>query len=217
MIPTITAFKASPDGGKGMARDMPVRWAFEEVNQPYDVRLVTFEEMKETPHLTLQPFGQIPTYEEGNLALFESGAIVHQIAMSHRGLLPEEEQARAWAVSWMFAAVSTIEPPILDLETAGYFERDKDWFDERKPMLKDRIRARLKRLSERLGRKEWLDDMFSAGDLMMVTVLRRLKNSGLLEEYQNLNEYVARGEARPAFGRAFSAQLAVFKESQKEN
>ncbi|HPF46162.1 MAG: glutathione S-transferase family protein [Alphaproteobacteria bacterium] len=217
MIPTITAFKASPDGGKGMARDMPIRWAFEEVNQPYNVRLVTFEEMKKTPHLTLQPFGQIPTYEEGNLELFESGAIVHHIAMTHRGLLPVDEQARARAVSWMFSAVSTIEPPILDFETAGYFERDKDWYDERKPMLKDRIRARLTRLSQRLGNKEWLDDKFSAGDLMMVTVLRRIKNSDLLEEFQNLFEYVARGEARPAFSRAFAAQLDVFKDSQKEN
>ncbi|MCP5382932.1 MAG: glutathione S-transferase family protein [Kordiimonadaceae bacterium] len=216
MIPTITAFKASPDGGKGMARDMPVRWAFEEVNQPYKVRLVTFDEMKQTPHLSLQPFGQIPTYEEGNLVLFESGAIVHHIARSHKGLLPGDVEAGARAVSWMFSAMSTIEPPILDFETAGYFERDKNWYDERKLMLKDRIRFRLDRLSTRLGNKDWLEGKFSAGDLMMITVLRRLKNSGLLEEYMNLFEYVSRGEARPAFRRAFSAQLEVFKESQKE-
>ena len=214
MPPIITAFAASPDRGRGLARDMPVRWAFEEAGQPYDVRLVSFAEMKEPPHRALQPFGQIPTYEENGLGLFESGAIVFHIAEHHAGLLPDDAQARARAISWMFAAVSTIEPPILDREMPGYFERDKSWYQERHAMLTDRVRARLSDLSRRLGQADWLDGGFSAGDLLMVTVLRRLIGSGLLEEFPNLAAYVARAEARPAFQRAFAAQLEVFHRSQ---
>ncbi|AWC21997.1 hypothetical protein CO731_01451 [Aminobacter sp. MSH1] len=209
MTPTITAFERSPDRGKGQARDMRVRWALEEVGQPYDVRLVSFSEMKQPTHRALQPFGQIPTYEEGDLALFESGAIVFHVAQ-RAGLLPEDANARARAITWMFAALSTIEPPILERESTGYLERDKTWYAERLLMLEDRIRNRLGDLSRRLGKADWLDGAFSAGDLVMVGVLRRLNGSGLLEEYQNLSAYVARGEARPAFKRAFDAQLAVF-------
>lgn len=210
MKPTITAFAASPDRGRGMARDMPVRWAFEEVGQPYDVRLVSFREMKEPAHLALQPFGQIPTYQEGDLALFESGAIIFHIADRHAGLLPDDAEARARAITWMFAALSTIEPVILAWEIPGYFEQDKPWFQERQAILDDHVRARLRPLSARLGNADWLDGKFSAGDLLMVQVLRRLHGSGLLEEFPNLAAYVARGEARPAYKRAFAAQLAVF-------
>jgi glutathione S-transferase len=210
MTPTITVFKRSPDGGKGLARDMGVRWALEEVGQPYEVRLVSFGEMKEPAHRARHPFGQIPTYEEGDLALFESGAIVLHIAERHAGLLPDEADARARAITWMFAALSTIEPPILDLQTTKFLESDKTWYEQRLPLVKDRIRDRLRQLSNRLGRADWLDGTFSAGDLMMVAVLRRLKPSGLLDEYPNLSAYVARGEARPAYKRAFEAQLAVF-------
>jgi len=210
MTPTITAFERSPDRGKGQARDMRVRWALEEVGQPYDVRLVSFSEMNRPAHRALQPFGQIPTYEEDDLALFESGAIVFHIAERYAGLLPEDANARARAITWMFAALSTIEPPILERESTGYLERDKTWYAERLLMLEDRIRNRLGDLSRRLGKADWLDGAFSAGDLVMVGVLRRLNGSGLLEEYPNLAAYVARGEARPAFKRAFDAQLAVF-------
>ena len=210
MIPTITAFERSPDRGRGLARDMRVRWALEEVGQPYDVRLVSFGEMKEPAHLALHPFGQIPTYEDGGLALFESGAIVLHIAERHGGLLPDDPNARARAISWMFAALSTIEPPIAELSAAVILERDKPWHEARLPMLQDRIRARLRQLSARLGDAGWLDGAFSAGDLMTVTVLRRLQASGLLAEYPNIAAYVARGEARPAFERAFADQLAVF-------
>jgi len=210
MCPTITAFERSPDRGKGQARDMRVRWAFEEVRQPYDVRLVSFSEMKEPAHRALHPFGQIPTYEEGDLALFESGAIVLHIAERHAGLLPRDADARARAITWMFAAVSTVEPPILDREVAVLLESDKPWHKQRLPMIEDRIRSRLGQLSDRLGDADWLDSAFSAGDLLMVMVLRRLNRSALLEEYPNLSAYVGRGEARPAFKRAFAAQLAVF-------
>ena len=210
MTPTITAFERSPDRGRGLARDMAVRWALEEVGQPYDVRLVSFTEMKEPGHLALQPFGQIPTYEEGELALFESAAIVLHIAERHAGLLPSDAHARARAITWMFSAKSTIEPPIVDLQIAKLEEGDKPWCAARLPFVQDRLRQRLDQLSRRLGDADWLDDKFSAGDLVMVTVLRRLSPSGMLEEYPNLSAYVARGEARPAFRRAFDAQLAVF-------
>jgi glutathione S-transferase len=210
MTPTITAFAASPDRGRGLARDMRVRWALEEVGQPYDVRLVSFAEMKEPAHLALHPFGQIPTYEEGDLALFESGAIILHIAERHAGLLPTEANARARAIAWMFAALSTLEPPIVERGSATLLERDKPWYEPRLPILDERVRRRLAELSRRLGDADWLDGAFSAGDLLMVTVLRRLDGSGLVEEHPNLAAYVARGEARPAYRRAFDAQLAVF-------
>jgi len=210
MSPTITAFAQSPDRGRGLARDMPVRWALEEVGQPYDVRLVSFGDMKEAAHRALHPFGQIPTYEEGDLALFESGAIVLHLAERHAGLLPDDANARARAIAWMFAALSSVEPPILELATARLLEGDKPWTKERLPLVVDRVRDRLKQLSDRLGDADWLDGEFSAGDLLMVGVLRRLKSSGLLDEYQTVAAYVARGEARPAFRRAFAAQLVVF-------
>ncbi len=210
MTPTLTAFKASPDRGRGLARDMRVRWALEEVGQAYDVRLLTFAEMKEAAHMALHPFGQIPTYEDGDLAIFESGAIVFHVAQSHEGLLPAEADARARAVNWLFAALNTIEPPILELQTLMFAERDKAWFAERLPMVQDAIRVRLKQLSDRLGDADWLDGAFSAGDLMMVSVLQRLSSSGLVGEHPNLAAYVARAEARPAYQRAFDAQYAVF-------
>lgn len=210
MIPTITAFADSPDRGQGLARDMRVRWAFEEVGQRYDVRLVSFSEMKQPSHLRLHPFGQIPTYEAGDLALFESGSIVFHIAQRHAGLLPEDPDARARAISWMFAALNTMEPPIVELEMAMLLESDKSWYQERLPILESRVRARLDELSTRLGKDDWLDGEFSAADLLMVTVLRRLDGMGEVEKYPNLSAYVARGEARPAYQRAFEAQLAVF-------
>jgi glutathione S-transferase len=209
MNPIITAFEQSPDRGQGLARDMPVRWALEEVGQPYNVRLVSFSAMKEAAHRALQPFGQIPTYEEGDLVLFESGAIVLHIAERYGGLLPHDANARLRAIIWMFAALSTMEPPIVQREVATYLEHDKPWYEPRLPIVEDRIRSRLGELSNRLGDADWLDDGFSAGDLLMVQVLRRLNGSSLLEGYPTLSAYVARGEARPAFKRAFTAQLAV--------
>ena len=209
MTGTITAFERSPDGGKGLARDTRVRWALEEVGQPYEVRLVSFAEMKTPAHLALHPFGQIPTYEEGDLTLFETGAIVFHIAERHAGLLPEDANARARAITWMFAALNTVEPPILDLVTVRIVEANRSWSQERLPLVVDRIRARLEQLSARLGDADWLDGAFSAGDLLMVSVLLRLRLSGILDEYPNLAAYVARGEARPAYGRAFAAQLAI--------
>lgn len=211
--PIVTVFERSPDEGRGLARDMRVRWALEEVGQLYDVRPVSFKAMKEPAHLARHPFGQIPTYEHGDLVLFESGAIVFHIAQSRSGLLPNDANARARAITWMFAALNTVEPPIVELEQAPYVEGDKPWLAERIAMLEDRVRHRLSQLAGRLGDSEWLDGEFSAGDLMMVMVLRRLEGSGLVEEYPTLSAYVARGEARPAYKRAFAAQRAVFAET----
>lgn len=211
MMPILTAFEASPDRGRGLARDMRVRWALEEVGQPYEVRLVSFAAMKQPAHLALQPFGQIPTYQDGELALFECGAIVLHIAQTHAGLLPDEPVARGRAVAWLFAALSTMEPPIVEREAAMLTERDQPWFEARDRILADRVRRRLGQLSDRLGEAEWLDGAFSAGDLMMIEVLLRPAAFSLLEAWPNLQAYVARGQARPAFQRAFAAQLAVFE------
>lgn len=213
MTVIITAFERSPDRGNGLARDMRVRWALEEAGEPYEVRLLSFKTMKEPAHLAIQPFGQIPTYEDGDLTLFESGAIVLHVAERHPGLLPDEAKARARAMMWMFAALNTLEPPIFDRSLVRILERDKPWYEERLRALDDIIRKRLEGLSSHLGDADWLDGAFSAGDLLMVTVLRRLQGSGLLEERPNLAAYVARAEARPAYQRAFEAQRAVFAAS----
>ena len=209
MTITITAFERSPDGGKGLARDTRVRWALEEAGLPYEVRLVSFRAMKEAAHLALNPFGQIPTYEEGDLALFETGAIVLHIAERHPGLFPADANARARAITWMFAALNTVELPILELVTVKLAEGDKPWKAARLPLVEERVRARLNQLAARLGDADWLDGGFSAGDLLMVSVLLRLRPSGLLNEFPSLAAYVARGEARPAYQRAFAAQLAI--------
>jgi glutathione S-transferase len=209
MTIVITAFERSPDGGKGLARDTRVRWALEEVGRPYEVRLLSFQAKEEPAHLRLNPFGLIPTYEDGDVALFETGAIVLHIAEQHVGLFPEDPSARARAITWMFAALNTVEPPILELMTARILEGDRPWAEERLPLVKDRIRDRMVQLSARLGDADWLDGAFSAADLMMVSVLLRLRPSGLLDEFPRLAAYVARGEARPAYERAFAAQWAI--------
>ena len=212
VTPTITVFRNSPDEGQGQARDTRVRWALEELGLPYDVATVSFEEMRHPTYKARQPFGQIPLYEEGDLVLFESGAIVLHLAQNHPGLLPQEPNARARAAMWVFAALATIEPPIVEREQVDYVESDRSWYAARLPLLDDRIRTRLRDLAARLGDAEWLDGPFTAGDLMMVMVLRRMNGSALLREFATLSAYVARGEARPAFQRAFAAQRALFLE-----
>ncbi len=214
MTPTITAFERSPDRGAGLARDMRVRWALEELGQPYQVRLLSFAEMKQPAHLALHPFGQIPTYEEDGLALFESGAILLHLAERHPGLLPADADARARAIAWMFAALSTVEPPIVERSMAWLFEREQSWYTQRLTMLDERVRRRLGELSRHLGDADWLDGGFSAGDLLMTTVLLRLRSAGIVDEFANLAAYVARATARPAYRRAFAAQREVFLQAQ---
>lgn len=215
MTITITAFERSPDRGRGMARDMRVRWALEEAGRPYEVKLLSFEEMKQPAYLASQPFGQIPSYEEDGLTLFESGAIILHIGDRHGGLWPSDPHGRARATAWMFAALNTVEPPILEREMPKYLERDERWYEARMPLLDRRVNQRLSELSNWLSDRTWLEGDFSAGDLLMVTVLRRLTGSGLLERYPNLPPYIARAEARPAYQRAFADQLAVFKKSEQ--
>ncbi|MBN9474591.1 MAG: glutathione S-transferase [Bordetella sp. SCN 67-23] len=210
MIPTLTAFERSPDGGRGLARDMRIRWALEEVGQPYHVRLLSFEAMKQPEHLARHPFGQIPAYEEGGLTLFESGATVIHIAERHGGLLPADAQARTRAIMWMFAAVNTVEPSVFERVLVRILDRDAPWYEDRLRVLEDRIRDRLEHLARHLGNADWLDGGFSAGDLLMVTVLRWLGSATILDDYPTIAAYIARGEARPAFQRAFAAQLADF-------
>lgn len=214
MTPTITAFELSPDRGKGLARDMRVRWTLEEVGQPYEVRTLSFSDMKQPAHLAVHPFGQIPTYEEDGLALFESGAIVLHLAQRHPGLLPSDAMARMRAIAWMFAALNTVEPPIVERSMAWVFEREQPWYAQRQTMLDERVRRRLGELSRRLGDADWLDGAFSAGDLLMVSVLLRLHSTGMVDEYPNLAAFVARATARPAYQRAFQAQLDVFLQAQ---
>lgn len=214
MTPIITAFANSPDRGRGLARDTRVRWALEEVGQAYDVRLLSFAEMKEPAHLALNPFGQIPTWEEEGLSLFESGGVILRIAETHEGLLPANETARSRAIMWMFAAVNTVEPPIVDRTMVFLFEREEPWFETRLKGVEAQCRRRLEQLSAWLGDKDWLEGEFTIGDLMMISVLQRLGSSGMVEEFPNLAAYVARGEARPAYQRAFAAQLAVFEAAQ---
>jgi len=212
-MPVITAFKSSPDKGAGLARDMRVRWALEETDQPYDVRLVTFEELKQPAHIKLQPFGQIPTYEDGDVSLFESGAIVFHIAERHGGLLPTDEPARARAISWMFAAMNTVEPPIVERDYVKFSEAGKSWQAERFAMVDDRIRARLDQLEAAFGQSDWLAGAFSAADILMVHTLRRLEGSGIIEDYPVFSDYIARAAMRPAYKRAFEAQHRTFREA----
>lgn len=208
--PTITAFERSPDRGRGLARDMRVRWALEEIGQPYEVRLVSFEALKAPQHRARNPFGQIPTYEDGDLTLFESGSILLHLAQQHGALLPSEPNARARAITWMFAALNTVEPPIFDRSLVSILERDQPWFEHRLAALDKLIRIRLTDLSGHLCDSDWIEGDFSAADILLVTTLRRLQGSGLLEEFPNIAAYVDRAEARPAYQRAFDDQLAVF-------
>lgn len=213
MTITITVFEKSLDQGQGLARDMRVRWALEEVGQPYEERLVPWERFREPAHLARNPFGQIPTYEEGDLTLFESGAIVLHIAQRFPGLLPQDADARARAIMWMFAALNTIEPPIVDHEVVEYMEAGKSWQGERFAMVDARIRGRLDQLVAYMGDSLWIDGDFSAADILLVHVLRRLEGSGQLADYPTLAAYSARAQARPAYKRAFAAQLATFERS----
>lgn len=209
--PTITAFDWVPPFAQGQVRDLRVRWALEEVGQSYDVLYLNQGEQKEPPHRERQPFGQVPTYEDEDVLLFESGAIVLHIAETFDGLFPAEASARARAIEWMFAALNSVEPSIMDLSYVTLFEADKPWSEMRRGSVEERIHGRLADLSKRLGDKTWLDgDAFTAGDLLMVTVLRILIDQGFVEKYDNLAAYMRRGIARPAFQRALDAQMAGF-------
>ena len=207
----ITGFTWVPDFARGYVRDTRARWAFEEVNLPYKVRLIDFDEVKSTAHRNLQPFGQIPTYADGEVEIFESGAIAIRIAERGSGLMPTDAAGRARAIQWVIAALNSVEPFVMQLAVVDLFEADKPWSAERRPGVVEAIRSRLHDLSEALGDKQWLDGDFSVGDLTMVSVLRQLHDSGLLADDPRLAAYVERGEARPAFQQAMSDHLATFE------
>lgn len=207
---TITAYDWVPDFAKGQVRDLRVRWALEEVGQDYAVRILPQGGQKEAAHRALQPFGQVPTYEEGDLALFESGAIVWHIAERFPGLIPEDTVGRARSLEWLFAALNTVEPPIMDYAIATLFEAGEPWSAPRLPSVEARIAERLEEASTRLGDAAWFTGSFTAGDLMMVSVLRIIEGAGLLAPYPNLVAYVARGTDRPAFRQALADQMSGF-------
>ncbi|MDQ8756835.1 glutathione S-transferase family protein [Sphingosinicella sp. LHD-64] len=206
--PLVTGYDWSPDRGLGLVRDIRVRWALEEVGQPYDVRYLSWGQQKEPAHRARHPFGQVPTYEDDDFVLFESGAIVLHIAETWPGLFPEDRRGRARAIEWMFAALNTVEPVVWEHLRAAVFEQGEDWAKARLPGVEARLSERLEELSARLGDAEWLDGAFSAGDLLMVAVLRYPSTADMIGAYPNLAAYVARGVARPAFVRALDALRA---------
>ncbi len=202
----LTAFAASPDQGRGLARDMAVRWALEEAGRPYDVRTVALQDLRNRAHLQRQPFGQIPTWQDGDTRLFESGAIVLHLAEANEGLLPTDPAARARALSWMFAAAATVEPAVTHLEVARRAYGTAPWREAALTPLVEAVARRLEALDSVLKGQEWLDGRFTAGDLLMIQVLRRLEGGDLLDAWPALTAWVERGKARPAFQRAFEAQ-----------
>jgi glutathione S-transferase len=208
--PTITAYSWVPDFARSHVRDMRVRWALEEVGQPYEVRLLDNVTSKTPEHRSLQPFGQVPTYEQDGLRMFESGAILLHIARKYPGLLPADPEGRAHAEQWVFAAMTSVEPAVQDLALVNVFERDQPWAEDRRPLSENRVDGRLKDLSARLGGREYLEGEFTAGDLMMACVLHSLSGTGMLDPYPNLVAYLARCQARPAYRRALAAHMADF-------
>lgn len=205
--PTLTAYDWAPDEGRGLVRDMRVRWALEEVGQPYDVRYLHWGQQKEPAHRARSPFGQVPAYEEGPVVQFESGAIVLHIAQRWPGLLPDDPAGRAHAIDWIFAALNTVEPVVWDQVVARIIDSKQDWAKDRWPSVLERLQTRLSELAAALGENDWLAGEFSAGDLLMVQVLRHT-DAAILADYPTLAAYVARGMARPAFRRALAALQA---------
>lgn len=207
---TITAFDWVPSFAQGQVRDLRVRWMLEEIGEPYDVRYLSQGEQKGAQHRALQPYGQVPTLEDGDLTLFESGAIVLHLAQTRGKLLPADPAGRARAIEWLVAALNTVEPPLMDLAFVDIFEFDRPWSEQRRPGVEERIAERLKETAGKLADREWFDGAFSIGDLMMISVLRILEGEPLLAAEPALVDYVARGTARPAFKKAHADQLAGF-------
>jgi len=209
----VSAFKSVPPFAQGLVRDLRVRWALEEAERPYEQHLLADGEKDGADYRAWQPFGQVPAFRENGLELFESGAIVLHIAEQSRALLPREPGPRARAIQWMFAALNTVEPQIQNLAAIDLFYADQDWAKARRPGAVEMVRKRLTELAAALGGKDWLaDDRFTAGDLLMTTVLRILRHTELVAE-AGLAAYLAQCEARPAFGRALAAQMAAFAEA----
>jgi glutathione S-transferase len=210
----ITAFRWVPDFAAGLVRDLRVRWALEEAGLDYRVRLLG--ESKPPEYVREQPFEQVPTYRDGTVQIFETGAIVQYIGEQDERLLPRDPLGRFRAIQWTYAALNSVEPALQQVVLVDIFYPDEEWARLRRPSAEEFARLKLKRVADWLGDKQWLEDRFTIGDLIMVTVLRNLRHTGLVAEYPNLKAYQARGEARPAFQRALADQLAVFAENQPQ-
>jgi len=207
---TVSAFSWVPDFARGLVRDLRVRWALEEAGLPYEAWLLGQDDKNSDTYRALQPFGQVPAYEENGFVLFESGAIVHHIASKSDVLMPRDEKGRARTLSWMFAALNSIEPQIQNLTAMDLSHADKAWAKERRPAVLEMAQTRLAALSKWLEGRDYLEDRFTAADLLMTTVLRIPRHCDLVTSIPVLENYRLRCEARPAFKRALAAQMADF-------
>jgi glutathione S-transferase len=207
----LTTFKWVPPFAQGLVKDLRVRWALEEAGLAYDERLLGVGEQQSAGHRALQPFGQVPVYEEDGLALFESGAIVMHVGQRCPALLPRDERRRARAITWMFAALNSVEPAVQNLTTIDLFFANEEWAKLRRPGAEEMAQSRLDGVASWLQGRDYLEHEFTAGDLLMVTVLRILRHTDLVTRMPVLRAYQARCEARPAFQRALAAQLALFE------
>ena len=212
----VSAFRWVPPFAEGLVRDLRIRWALEEIGRPYRVRLLDPMQPRPAEYFLDQPFGQVPCYRDDEVRLFESGAILIHLGLSDERLLPADHAQRMRAIAWLIAALNSVEPTILQLLAIDIFNAGEEWTAQRRPQVVDALGKRLKLVSDALGEKEWLEDRFTIGDLMMVTVLRILRHTKLVAEHSNLAAYLARGEARPAFKQALADQLAAFDRNQPQ-
>lgn len=210
----ITAFRWVPEFAQGVVRDLRVRWALEEAGLSYRVRLLGQDRPPE--YLLEQPFDQVPCFSDGKVRIFESGAIAQYIGEQSETLLPTDDQGRFRAIQWTYGALNSVEPAILNLLLIDIFYAGEEWAKLRRPGAEDFVKLKLKRVSEWLGDSEWLEDRFTIGDLLMITVLRFLRHTKLVDEFPNLSDYLKRGEARPAFQRALADQLATYAANQPQ-
>jgi glutathione S-transferase len=210
----ITAFRWVPDFAAGLVRDLRIRWALDEIERPYRVRLLDAMNPRPAEYFQEQPFGQVPAYRDEQVQLFESGAILLHLAIEDERLLPFDRNQRMRSVAWMIAALNSIEPIIFELLSIDIFNRGQEWTKERRPQVVEFLEARLGKLSDALGDKEWFEGRFSIGDLMVVAVLRQLRHTDIVAKFPNLAALVARAQARPAFQRALADQLEVFKQNE---
>lgn len=212
----ISAFRWVPPFAEGLVRDLRIRWALEEIERPYRVRLLDATQPRPAEYFCEQPFGQVPVYRDDQVQLFESGAILIHLGLDDKRLLPADRAGQMRGIAWLIAALNSVEPAIFPLLMVNVFNKGESWTDEARPKFVERLTGRLKCVSDALGEKTWLEDRFTVGDLMMITVLRQLQETRILDQFPNLAALVKRGEERPAFQRALSDQLAVFREHQPE-
>ncbi|HEY0629841.1 MAG TPA: glutathione S-transferase family protein [Sphingomicrobium sp.] len=212
----VTAFRWVPDFAKGLVRDLRIRWALEEIERPYRVRLLDALNPRPADYFQEQPFGQVPAYRDEQVQLFESGAILIHLGIDDERLLPLERNARMRSVAWLIAALNSVEPMIFELVNIDIFNRDQEWAKLRRSQVEEKIDNRLKLLADALGDREWFEDRFSIGNMMMVSVLRNLRHTDIVSRHPRLAEFVARGEERPAFQRALADQLATFQENEPQ-